>query len=492
MLQLLKLLPQTRFTHIIDLVPALWDQVSGHGPKSVAKNVLEDAFDALVERAGYQLVKMNTLAMSAPSPEEDEGVDVRNQAPKVPASMNDGPRLDDMDVKNVVAIGGSILGQAITLLLRQTPLPPTHRLLIIERHSHAHYMFAFPRAATIPGIENHLFAPYTNMFPNPSHGRVIHALATKITPTHVELDREVDGVKKVGYEYLVMATGARHPEPGNLNDCDTKEEGVKTLKRYQSLIAASTHPLIIGGGAVGIELAAEIKEHFSEKKVTLVHSRDRYLGAYKVDMHQRCFRVLQKLGVEQVLGDRIDVPKGGFVRDGVRREFRTRRGSVIESDLVLLCTGMQPNSSLLTTLSPTSLSPSRFVLVRPTLQLKDLSFPNIFAGGDVIDVPDIKTGSSAFNHAETIIENIRRLIREKERGREAGEVKEEELRLNEPILPQIYLFLGNRHGMAQLSFKGYLYTAGTWLVRRYFSENVLASRMWDWVGTPLNKQTENL
>ncbi|KAJ3049493.1 hypothetical protein HK097_009519 [Rhizophlyctis rosea] len=504
MLHLLKLVPQSsRFASLLDLIPALIDQVSNHGYKSVGKLIVEDAVDTVALKAGYQLVPVkqhdgngkNVEEKGAASPSFDEGVDVGDggipggeSVPRKQTLLVNGKN----DFKNVVVIGGSIVGQALAMQIRANPLPHPYRVIIIEKHSHAHYMFAFPRAATIPGIESALFAPYTNTFPSPSIGTVINAFVTKITKTHVELDREIDGSKSVEFDYLVMATGANHPEPGNLNLCDTKSDAIKTLKHYQSIIASSSHPLIIGGGAVGIELAAEIKEHYPHKNVTIVHSRERYLGSYKIGMHDKCFKLLQKLGVVQILGDRVEAPKCGFVRDGVKRSYVSKNGRKIESDLVLLCTGMTPNSHLLTPLSPTSLSSSKYIRVRPTLQLHDTQFPNIFAGGDVIDAPDIKTGSSAFNHAGVIVRNIRKLIDEEKKGRNVGDVMEGELESWKAILPQIFLFLGAHHGFAQLAFKNYLYTAGSWLVRRYFSENVLAARMWDWVGTPLNKKTINL
>lgn len=196
-------------------------------------------------------------------------------------------------------------------------------------------MFAFPRATVITGWENELFVPYTKAFADcPEKGQVIQALATKITKTHVELDRSVEGFgTQVEYEYLIYGTGARHPEPGNLNDHDTKEGAIQRLKEMQGKIQKAKKILLIGGGAVGLELAVEIREHYPDKEVTLVHSRERYMPSYKLKMHEQSVELLNEFGVRQILGDRVVIPEGGFKDSFETIKVATKNGKEIESDL---------------------------------------------------------------------------------------------------------------------------------------------------------------
>lgn len=195
-------------------------------------------------------------------------------------------------------------------------------------------MFAFPRACVIDGWENELFVPYTKFYDSPEKGQVIQALATNITKTHVEIDRPIEGFgTSIEYEYLIYATGARHPEPGNLNDHDTKTGAIQRLKEVQAKIKKATKILLIGGGAVGLELAVEIREHFPEKEVTLVHSRDRYMPSYKTTMHEKTVAILAEFGVREIRGDRVVVPEGGFKNDFEMIKVTTRDGKEIESDL---------------------------------------------------------------------------------------------------------------------------------------------------------------
>ncbi|KAF9301548.1 hypothetical protein BGZ74_006592 [Mortierella antarctica] len=389
--------------------------------------------------------------------------------------------------KNVVVIGGSCVAVS-TLLTGKKILPSTHRLIIIEKHSHFHYMFAFPRACVIQGWENELFVPYTKVFEDaPDKGQVIQALATNITKTHVELDREIEGFgNKVEYEYLIYGTGARHPEPGNLNDQDTKAAAINRLKETQEKIKKSTKVLIIGGGAVGLELAVEIREHFPEKEVALVHSREQYMLSYKMGMHKEIVKTLKKFGVRQIMGDRAIIPEGGFVDDFKMIKVATKNGQEVECDLQILCTGMTPQSDLLAKLSPSSINPtSRLVKTKPTLQIADDAFPNIYTAGDVADLEDVKTGGAAWGQADLCIRNICKMIAN-------PKIQAKDLGTHTPMAPQIMLYFGLAKGVAQLKMFRLFVISADFFLKRFFSYNISAGRAWTWMGTPLSKETADL
>jgi NADH dehydrogenase FAD-containing subunit len=127
-----------------------------------------------------------------------------------------------------------------------------YRFVIIEAKSHYNHVYAFPRAAIVPGFERELFVPYDNFFPDEKVGKVIQARATAIHKDHVELDRDVTGFgKSVPYEYLIYSAGTTIPAPGRFN-VDSKKEGIEQLKKYQEVIRESQKPIVIGAGAVGL------------------------------------------------------------------------------------------------------------------------------------------------------------------------------------------------------------------------------------------------
>lgn len=211
-----------------------------------------------------------------------------------------------------------------------------YRFILIDEKTHFNHVYAFPRASVISGFEKELFVPYDNFFlGDETIGKVVQARATKIHPDHVELDREVpDFGTKIDYAYLVYAAGTKIPAPGRFT-VNTKAEGIEELKKYQDAIREAERPIIIGAGAVGLELAAEIKEYYPEKQVTLLHSRNRYLPRYKVSMDVMIYNILKKSGVKQILSDRVILPPGGFPLEVNPIEVHTKGGKTIHGDLAV-------------------------------------------------------------------------------------------------------------------------------------------------------------
>lgn len=55
---------------------------------------------------------------------------------------------------------------------------------------------------------------------------------------------------------------------------------------------------------------------------------------------------------------------------------------------------------------------SKFVRVKPTLQIQDDRYPHIYAVGDVVESTDIKTGHYAWNQSVAALANIMKNITE--------------------------------------------------------------------------------
>lgn len=90
-----------------------------------------------------------------------------------------------------------------------------------------------------------------------------------------------------------------------------------------------------------LELASEIKEHFPEKHVTLIHSRSRYMAKYKESVDRMTYNVLRKHGVRQILGDRVILPENGFPLKVEPLQIRTKNGKVIDGDLAVSAVNYQ-------------------------------------------------------------------------------------------------------------------------------------------------------
>ncbi|KAI9492358.1 hypothetical protein BDB00DRAFT_828681 [Zychaea mexicana] len=364
--------------------------------------------------------------------------------------------------------------------------PSTHRLIMIELKTHFNYVFAFPRASVKSGFERELFIPYDRVFKgNDQIGKVVNARVVAVHEHHVELDRDVPEFgRRIDFEYLIYAAGTKIPQPGRL-DCITKQEGIALLKKYQAVIKESKRPIIIGAGAVGLEMAAEIKEQYPDKHVTLMHSRTRYMPKYKTSVDVMTYNILKKHGVKQVLGDRVVLPKNGFPLEVKPVEVHTQGGKVIEGDLAIMCIGMKPNTELLAQLSPEAINKKTgFVNVKKTMQIDDDRFPHIFAAGDVVEHTDVKTGHFAWMQGLAILTNLLKLI--------DGASYDDLEPYKSKDVALIKLILGEREAVLQTNAFGPLIALGSWIAGRSTPHNVYAEFGWNLLGTPYEEKNLDL
>ncbi|KAI8137027.1 hypothetical protein BJV82DRAFT_636939 [Fennellomyces sp. T-0311] len=387
--------------------------------------------------------------------------------------------------KNIVTIGASSAVQGMAMEWYEKA-PKSHRLIMIEARSHFNFVFAFPRAAVKSGFERELFIPYDNLFNgNDQIGKVVRARVTAIHEHHVELDRDVPEFgRRIDFEYLIYAAGTQIPQPGRLEPHD-KKECVQLLQKYQQVIRESKSPIIIGAGAVGLELASEIKEQYPEKHVTLMHSRSRYMARYKQSLDSMTYNILKKHGVKQILGDRVVLPKNGFPLEVKPIEVQTQSGKVVKGDLAIMCIGMTPNSDLLKQLSPESINKKTgFVNVKNTMQIDDDRFPHMFAAGDVVEHTDVKTGHFAWMQGLAILTNILKLI--------DGASYDELEPYKSKDVALIKLILGDRESVMQTNAFGPVIAVGSWIAGRSIPHNVYANIGWDIMRTPLKEENVDL
>ncbi|KAI0425396.1 hypothetical protein F5Y09DRAFT_346760 [Xylaria sp. FL1042] len=330
-------------------------------------------------------------------------------------------------LRNIIVVGGSYVGVTTTQGLANL-LPSTHRVLLIEPHSHFHHLFAFPRFAIIPSYEHKAFIPYSGTFaaaPSPDRHHVVRARVSALHKDRVVLDRDWQGLREIPYDYLVMATGTKLRAPGTMQD-DEKPLSVKYLQDYQQRLKNAKSIAIVGGGAVGVQMATDLKEIYPEKEITLIHSRDQLMPVYHSKLSDIIKARCQELGIKLILGSRVNIPADDFAQaTGKPIVLSLQNGRTLEADVVIPATGQTPNTQFLSTLpssSETSLvNPANgFVRVKPTLQLQDPAYPHLFAVGDIADSGAHKAARPGAAQAQVAAGNILDLLE----GREpSGEIE---------------------------------------------------------------------
>jgi thioredoxin reductase len=234
--------------------------------------------------------------------------------------------------KHVVVVGGSYAGAHLAMLLAES-LPTGYDVVLVERNSHFNHTFAFPRFSVIGGQENKAFIPYDGIQKAAPAG-MLSIIHDSVTSMDEEGHILLSSGRTIHYEYMAIATGAWQPAPARLR-ARSKDTACSELRRYQKGVAGAGRIAVLGGGAVGVEIAADIKSYFPEKAVTLIHSRAQVLNRFGPRLHEAVLEELERLGVRVVLGQRPSMSETatGFMDSCV--ELETQPGMAETFDLVV-------------------------------------------------------------------------------------------------------------------------------------------------------------
>jgi pyruvate/2-oxoglutarate dehydrogenase complex dihydrolipoamide dehydrogenase (E3) component len=144
---------------------------------------------------------------------------------------------------------------------------------------------------------------------------------------------EVDGVRHTA-RHVVVATGSDAvipPVPG-LRELD----GVWTNREATAIKEVPRRLLILGGGAVGVELAQAIRRFGAE--VTLAEASDHVLAREPAHLGQALGEVLRADGIDLQLG----VTATSARRDGADFVLALDNGRELRGDRLLVATGRRP------------------------------------------------------------------------------------------------------------------------------------------------------
>jgi 3-phenylpropionate/trans-cinnamate dioxygenase ferredoxin reductase subunit len=180
-----------------------------------------------------------------------------------------------------------------------------------------------------------------------------------------------DGAR-LPYDKLLIATGAR---PRRLADASGAHylRTIDDSDRLKEILATGTHLAVIGGGWIGLEVAAAACQ--AGLQVTVLESLElplvRVLGPQMAQVFADLHR---SAGVDLRLGVRIqEILQRGDKATGVRLDD----GTTIGADAVLVGIGATPNTGLA---ADAGLEVSNGIVTTASLRTSD---PDIFAAGDV-------------------------------------------------------------------------------------------------------------
>ncbi|EAT90306.2 hypothetical protein SNOG_02094 [Parastagonospora nodorum SN15] len=305
--------------------------------------------------------------------------------------------------KNVVVVGGSFTGYFTAKHLAET-LPTGYRVVLIEKNSHFNYVFAFPRFSVVGGYEKFAFIPYEGLAKGAPKG-IFEFVQGKVDNVDARVVR-LEGGKELEYEYLVIATGTSSALPSKVAATESLDAQGE-LRGLQSTIEKAARIAVVGRGAVGIELASDIKDFYPEKSVVLLHSRDRLLPGFGERLHEYVTKRLIDMGVEIWLNERPEIMEGSHT-------LKLKQGKEEIFDLIIV----------------------------------DERFPNIFAAGDVAASGGPKMARAGYMQTLVVADNILSLIK----GKSNMKVYKPMRWLEGSI--KLTLGKGNSRGRVPLNFPG--------------------------------------
>ena len=248
------------------------------------------------------------------------------------------------DLPHVLILGCGFAGLFAVKTLANARL----RVTVVDRTNHHLFQPLLYQIATAglstPGVA----APIRNILADQNNVTVFYGEVQRIDSARRVV--VLDGEQELGYDYLVVATGASSSYFGN-ERWATYAPSLKTLQdaydiRRRVLLAferaeREVDPdqravwlsfVVIGAGATGVELAgafAEIARHTlqgefrrfdpANARVVLIESGDRVLPGFPAELSEHARKKLERLGVTVWLGRRVTDINADGVQMGTDR-----------------------------------------------------------------------------------------------------------------------------------------------------------------------------
>ncbi|KAI0526214.1 hypothetical protein F5B22DRAFT_147185 [Xylaria bambusicola] len=274
------------------------------------------------------------------------------------------------------------------------------------------------------------------------------------------------------YDFFIGTTGLRRAWPV-VPQSLTREEYLTEVGTHCDKVLNSTAPvLVVGGGAVGIEMAAELKYLKPSVHVTLAHSRDKLLSAEPLpDMVKDCAcELAEQGGVEVLLNHRLAsrTPiKGADGSDLYEVEF-TNGHKMTASEVIMAISRSVPSTSYL---PQQALNSEGYVNIRATMHFpaEVANADSHFAAGDIINWSGIKRCGGALHGGYMAAVNIHQTMLQQLHGKEP-----EFLKLSE-IPPMIGLAVGEN----AVSYGADGMNYGPQVMRLFFEEDLGFRIVWD-------------
>ncbi len=280
----------------------------------------------------------------------------------------------------VLIAGGGFCGVEVAKILEKEDL----ELTIIDKSGFFEYTPSAHKLAFNQTQLGNFRAPIERILRST---QVVRGTIREITPESVITEEE-----SFDFDILLIALGAKYPvfleNKRDVYPLGTLSDG---LKIGESLPNAK-RILIVGGGLVGTEFAAEMATR-RDKELTLVHAKERLLERNPVEASDYAKRFLDRHETRLIFGQKVISHE--------MDSYLTDKGEKLSADLCIWCAGFGWDFSLMRGFG---VQPKGALPVNNFLHLDGYS--NVFVGGDANDFREEKSAQNAERQAWFISRNI--------------------------------------------------------------------------------------
>ncbi|XP_043838017.1 ferroptosis suppressor protein 1 [Dromiciops gliroides] len=353
---------------------------------------------------------------------------------------------------HVVIIGGGFGGIAAASQLQSWGVPYT----LVDMRDSFHHNVGALRASVESGFAKKTFISYAKTFKECFRQDLVVGL---------DLEKQqvlLQGGEVLSYSHLILATGSSGPFPGKFTQISNLQSAIEAYEVMVKQVQSSQHVVVVGGGAAGVEMAAELKTEYPEKKVTLIHSKVPLADPELLPcVRQEVKEILLRKGVELLLNERVsnleELPLNEY-HDSIC--LRTNKGTEVVANLVIVCSGIKINCSAYSGALGDKMASNGALMVNDHLQVQ--GFSNIYAIGDCADVKEPKMAYHAGLHANVVVTNI------------VNSMQQKPLKTYKPGALTFLLSMGRNDGVGQISG----FYVGRLMVRLAKSRDLLISTSW--------------
>ena len=283
--------------------------------------------------------------------------------------------------KKLLIIGGGFVGSLVAKELENK-----FETTLIDKKEYFEYYPGILRIVINNNHKEKIKVKYKNYL---KKSLIINGTVLSINNNFVTVGR-----KNIPYEYLVICAGTKYKNHMKNEFCIPSYE-IENFDKDKEKIKKAKNITIVGGGLVGIELAAELIE-LKNKKITILQSRETIIHEENKKSINYATEYLEKNGVNIILNTKV--------KKIIKKTIITNENKKINSDLIFLCIGKIPNTDFMLKNFSEYLDEKRYIKTDEYLRL--INHNNIFAGGDIISINKNKLAQNAKEHAKIIINNI--------------------------------------------------------------------------------------